>query len=163
MTRRPGLSLTEVLVALFIMAIGVIGVLTMFPVGAVQMGLALKDQRFAECATQADGYIRWYWRHNIVEAGGGGEPLWNELNGGSPTPPVNGNPSPPVFVDPMGMVAGRPSPLSGTTIKRVNLLQLPSASDGRRVRRRPADLLATGRLHIRRDGPAQPVRLNHRP
>lgn len=108
MTRRPGLSLTEVLVALFLMAIGVIGVLTMFPVGAVQMGMALKDQRCAEAATQADAYIRWYWRHEIVEKQGNNEPLWLALNGGSSTVPTDDLPSQPVFVDPMGMPAINP-------------------------------------------------------
>ena len=34
MTRRPGLSLTEVLVALFIMGIGTIAVLTLFPLNS---------------------------------------------------------------------------------------------------------------------------------
>ena len=40
MTRRRGMSLIEVLVALFIMGLGVIAILTMFPLGAYQMAVA---------------------------------------------------------------------------------------------------------------------------
>ena len=45
MTRRPGLTMTEVLVALFVMALGTIAILTMFPLGMLQMGQALKDEQ----------------------------------------------------------------------------------------------------------------------
>lgn len=121
MAQRPALTLTEVLVALFLMAIGVIGVLTMFPVGAVQMGLALKDQRCAEAALQADAYIRWYWRHEIVEKHGNSEPLWLALNGGATVVPNTNQPSPPVFVDPMGV----PSINPGRTWSIANLSTLP--------------------------------------
>jgi len=112
MTRhRPGMSLTEVLVALFIMALGTIAILTMFPLGMMQMGQALKDDRTAQAAAQADGYLRWYWKTEVVEKGGGSEPfvqaLTNPDSGASPphglTPPVG--PSYPVFVDPMGFLA----------------------------------------------------------
>jgi hypothetical protein len=67
MTRRPGLSLVEVLVALFIMGLGTIAILTLFPLGALQMGQALKDDRTAQAAGQADSYMRWYWRHYVIE------------------------------------------------------------------------------------------------
>ena len=92
MTRRRGLSLTEVLVALFLMAIGLIGILTMFPLGALQMGQALKDDRTAQAAGQADGYMRWYWRHQLVDVLQGGgtvtEPFYQAFS----------NPNDPTFV-----------------------------------------------------------------
>jgi Tfp pilus assembly protein PilV len=44
------MSLTEVLVALFILTIGVIGILTMFPLGAAQMARAVRDDRSALAA-----------------------------------------------------------------------------------------------------------------
>lgn len=62
MTRRPGLSLTEVLVALFIMGIGAVAVLTLFPLGALNMAQALRDDRTTQAATQAGAYLRWYWQ-----------------------------------------------------------------------------------------------------
>jgi hypothetical protein len=66
MTRRSGMSLTEVLVALFILTIGVIGILTMFPLAAAQMARAVRDDRSALAASNADGYMRWYWANYVV-------------------------------------------------------------------------------------------------
>lgn len=66
MTRRRGLSLVEVLVALFIMGLGTIAILTLFPLGAMQMAQALKDDRTAQAASQADSYMRWYWLNYVV-------------------------------------------------------------------------------------------------
>lgn len=64
--RRPGLSLTEVLVALFVMALGLIALLTLFPLGAMQIGQALKDDRTAQTANQADAWVRTYWRDAVA-------------------------------------------------------------------------------------------------
>jgi hypothetical protein len=64
---RKGLSMAEVLVALFLLALGTIAILTMFPLGMYHMGQALKDDRTAQCAQQADQYMRNYWRLNVVE------------------------------------------------------------------------------------------------
>lgn len=47
MTRRPAVTLMEVLIAMFIMAIGMLALLALFPVGAVSMAQALKDDRCA--------------------------------------------------------------------------------------------------------------------
>jgi len=130
MTRRPGLSLTEVLVALFIMALGTISILTLFPMGALQMGQAFKDDRTTQAATAAESYMRWYWKQEIAEKTLPGEdffqamqtPLWKSGNNtafgksGLVTIPTatfrTDNPSYPVFVDPMGFEAPRPTPAS---------------------------------------------------
>lgn len=64
---RPGMSTAEVLVALFLMALGSIAILTMFPLGMYRMGQALKDDRTAQSAAQADAFMRMYWRINVVE------------------------------------------------------------------------------------------------
>lgn len=60
MTRRPGLSLTEVLVALFIMGIGCIAILTLFPLGAMNMAQAFRDDRCTQGVYQADALLRTY-------------------------------------------------------------------------------------------------------
>jgi hypothetical protein len=119
-TRRPGLSLTEVLVALFIMGLGTIAILTLFPLGALDMAQALKDDRTSQAATQADSFLRFYW-----QAHGPGstspDPFANAFNdpNAAPTPPpahpypspdplpapVGDEPSYPVFVDPMRFFA----------------------------------------------------------
>jgi len=65
--RRPGLTLTEALVAMFVAALGMISLLTLFPLGALQMGQALKDSRTAEAARQADSLMRNYWRDAVEQ------------------------------------------------------------------------------------------------
>lgn len=125
MKKRSGMSMAEVLVALFLMALGSIAILTMFPLGMYHMGQALKDDRTAQSASQADAFMRYYWRINVVEAGGTNEPFVFALDNpdspvffgpppinpnplrGTPSVPNSGNPgvSYPVFVDPMGFVA----------------------------------------------------------
>lgn len=51
---RAGVTLLEVLIAIFIMGIGMLALLTLFPVGALDMGRALSDDRAASAAAQAD-------------------------------------------------------------------------------------------------------------
>ena len=73
---RPGVTLTEVLVAMFVMAIGMISLLTLFPLGAMQVGQALRDDRCRQTALQADAYMRSHWRHQVVEVlNGSGSPI----------------------------------------------------------------------------------------
>ena len=106
-SRRPGLSLTEVLVALFVMALGIISLMTLFPLGAVQMGQALRDDRSGQTASQADGVTRIWWQTQVVE-GPGTEPAFLALDnpgGGLFPKPLDNNPSYPVFVDPIGWQA----------------------------------------------------------
>jgi Prokaryotic N-terminal methylation motif len=45
MRKRPGITLIEVLVSIFIMAIGLLALLTLFPLGALRMSQALQDDR----------------------------------------------------------------------------------------------------------------------
>ncbi len=70
---RSGVTLTEVLVAMFVMAIGMISLLTLFPLGAMQVGQALRDDRATQLARQADAYIRQTWRTDVVPTGGNNE------------------------------------------------------------------------------------------
>jgi hypothetical protein len=113
MTRRPGLTLVEVLTALFIMGLGTIAILTLFPFGAMQMGQAIRDSRSIESATNADAYMRTYWKTYVVEPNSGAEPFYQAMldpDGPGPTPPSmraaqNDEPSYPVAIDPMGYVA----------------------------------------------------------
>lgn len=103
------MSLTEVLVALFILTLGVIGILTMFPLGAAQMALAVRDDRSAQAAVIADGYMRTYWRTQIVEQSGGTDPFFQAFTNpsviNSSLPSIQATatqPSYPVVIDPMG-------------------------------------------------------------
>jgi prepilin-type N-terminal cleavage/methylation domain-containing protein len=52
--RRRGVTLLEVLITIFILAIGLLALLVLFPLGALEMGRALKDDRCASSAALAD-------------------------------------------------------------------------------------------------------------
>ncbi len=111
---RPGLSLIEVLAAIFIMGVGVIAILTLFPLGAMYMAQAFRDDRTALAAHNADQFLRSYWK-KMVESKGGSEAFFHAMGDPDgptgPLPPAQpGEPSYPMMVDPMGYVArlGRP-------------------------------------------------------
>lgn len=50
MTRRSGVTLVEVLVAIFVMGIGMIALLTLFPIGVLRMAQAINDERASQAA-----------------------------------------------------------------------------------------------------------------
>jgi hypothetical protein len=52
--RRPGLSLTEVLIAIFVMAIGMISLLVLFPVGMLNTRWGIEANRSANSANNAN-------------------------------------------------------------------------------------------------------------
>lgn len=54
MSRRTGTTLVEVLVAIFVMGIGLIALLTLFPIGMLRMARAIHDERCAQCALNAE-------------------------------------------------------------------------------------------------------------
>lgn len=54
MPQRKGVTLVEVLVAIFVMGIGLIALLTLFPLGILRMAQAIRDERTAEAAYNAD-------------------------------------------------------------------------------------------------------------
>ena len=113
---RVGLTLTEVLIAMFVMAIGMIAIFTLFPLGAIKIGQALKDDRCSQTATQADAYMRSYWRSEVVRKIQAGqqvtEPFYGAMGAANAplTPPASGytgtvggpTPSFPVLIDPLG-------------------------------------------------------------
>jgi hypothetical protein len=60
--RRNGLTMAEVLIALFTTALGLMAILTLFPLGAAQMAQAIKDDRCAHAANLATAEARILWR-----------------------------------------------------------------------------------------------------
>jgi len=62
MNRRNAVTLTEVLIAIFILSIGLMALLSLFPIGAAQMAQALKDQRCAEAASIGGPAARMIWK-----------------------------------------------------------------------------------------------------
>ena len=58
MDRRPGVTLIEVLVAIFVVALGLLALLTLFPLGALSMAQAIKDDRIALMSSNAVSTLR---------------------------------------------------------------------------------------------------------
>jgi Tfp pilus assembly protein PilV len=127
--RRRAVTLVEVLIAIFLMAIGLMAILTLFPLGASQMAQALKDQRCAEAATNAEAMGRVIWKQACdtdvntgspkfwdttaanqrfvyaLDAPNTDVPLANQVAGDAAlakTGSTATGPSYPVFVDPIG-------------------------------------------------------------
>lgn len=134
--RRSGSSLMEVLVAFGILGIAVTSVITLFPFSALTIGQALRDDRTTTCALIADGQIRDIHRRYVVEQGDQTtEPYYHVMdNPWYPQIPLDTEPlqplprdstesSYPVYVDPMGIFAGRRAVGDNgeTRIPRVNL------------------------------------------
>ena len=107
MSLRKGLSLVEVLTAIFITGLGIISILTLFPLGAMRMAQAFRDERSALAAYNAEQFFRSYWKKHVVEAAPLDRFIWEALDqpaAGMP-PCLPHEPSYPVVVDPMGFLA----------------------------------------------------------
>jgi hypothetical protein len=122
MRRRPAVTLLEVLIALFIMAIGMLALLVLFPLGAFSMGRALKDDRCATAASMAEQFaIANDLRHDTAIDG----PLNSYTTQLFQTPSVTlptsySGPSFPVYVDPYGAMGGLTLLGTGPGIQRIN-------------------------------------------
>jgi hypothetical protein len=121
MTRRNATTLVEVLVAIFVMAIGLLTLLTLFPLGALSMSQAIKDDRTAHAASNAAAMaealnirngLYGFWKLGRSSDSGSGpaldpDPFTNPGEPGNPLPNLNtvtnyDGPSYPVYVDPFG-------------------------------------------------------------
>lgn len=58
MNRRAGVTLIEVLIAIFVVALGLLALLTLFPLGALSMAQAIKDDRVALTAANATATLK---------------------------------------------------------------------------------------------------------
>jgi prepilin-type N-terminal cleavage/methylation domain-containing protein len=65
MRRRSGVTLIEVLVAIFVMAIGLMALLTLFPLGALEMAQAIKDQRAYDSGYNAASEAEAFWKRSV--------------------------------------------------------------------------------------------------
>jgi hypothetical protein len=104
MMRRTGTTLVEVLVAIFVMAIGLLTLLTLFPLGALSMSQAIKDDRTAQAAANAAAIgeaLKIRNDSSVVNA------LLNPPGSPKQFPPADpAGPSYPVYVDPIGVALG---------------------------------------------------------
>jgi hypothetical protein len=110
MQRRGGATLIEVLVAIFVMGIGLLALLVLFPLGAFNMAQALRADRCTQAALNAAAIARilpvngnsvgpFGIRNDAPNVQNG----YQTLNGTYPTTPPAGGPSYPVYVDPWGV------------------------------------------------------------
>src|SRR5437870_431091 len=129
MIHRKAVTLTEVLISIFVMALGLLSLLALFPVGALTVAQAVKDDRTAHLAYTADAIARFQNLRvdpQIVQQNPSavppGTPLWNYYSnpgGGLPaldplvTAGTYAGPSYPVYVDPVGVQAFSASAWSG--------------------------------------------------
>lgn len=102
MTRRAAVTLMEVLVAMFIMAIGMLALLALFPVGAVSMAQALKDDRCAYASSFAENTAI---ANNIRYGDLNVSSVLNNLVATSPAPTGL------VYVDPYFVMSGSANPV----------------------------------------------------
>jgi len=123
MVRRQGATLIEVLVAIFVMGLGMIALLTLFPIGALRMALAIQDDKCATAVANANAIATMrdvrndkFVRSPLGPAGDPYFPFKPFLDVFTDTPPQTdflpnsarqqadpNGPSYPVFVDPIGV------------------------------------------------------------
>jgi hypothetical protein len=128
MKRRLAVTLIEALMAIFVMAIGLLALLTLFPLGAVQMAQALKDERTAGSGMMAVST----WKGFDL----GNDPFINSTNFENPYPgnlpmmTTGVSTSYPVYVDPIGLTNGAVVPVGNAAfgIPRVSASRLPQQS-----------------------------------
>src|SRR3954463_6151804 len=65
MTHRPGVTLVEVLVAILITGIGLLSLLVLFPMGALEMAQAVKDDRTGHVKHNAAAFASIEWQSSI--------------------------------------------------------------------------------------------------
>jgi type II secretory pathway pseudopilin PulG len=110
MVHRSAVTLIEVLVSIFIMGVGLLALLTLFPLGALTMAQAIKDDRCAQAAANAEAIalFRDLRTHNSVINNPVGTNSF--INPAAPAglpdlrqvPRGPEGPSYPVYVDPIG-------------------------------------------------------------
>jgi type II secretory pathway pseudopilin PulG len=104
MSKRSGATLVEVLVAIFIMSIGLLALLALFPLGVISMAQAIQDDRASHCASNATSLavaLNLHLDANVVAGFKNPGPDLTVPNSQAVDPDPNG-PSWPVFVDGVG-------------------------------------------------------------
>ena len=56
--KRKGLTLVEVLATIFVLAVGMLSILVLFPVGAMKVRTALVNERISLCAANAESVFK---------------------------------------------------------------------------------------------------------
>jgi Tfp pilus assembly protein PilV len=124
MRNRPAVTLIEVLVSIFILAIGMLALLTLFPLGGLNMARALKDDRCAQAAQQAEGIANANnVRHDALPSPNAASGVTGQL--GSGVPSTWQGPSRAVYADPIGLLQIGTTTALGGNVARVRLSFTP--------------------------------------
>lgn len=119
MMKRRGITMTEVLITLFVLAIGLLALLTLFPLAAMNMQQAIQDDRVGHAAAAtalADMFNDFRPANESSQQGVvAGSYYRNGL--GSLGAAVDDGPSHPIYIDPLGALT---STSVGGVIPRVN-------------------------------------------
>ncbi len=115
---RHAAPLLEVLVAIFIMGIGLMALLVLFPLGALRMAAAIQNERAAQAGVSASalanmadirrdpGWVGPFWPTNdfiyYPQAGSNGDAYLNPAPGLTPGPADAEHRSFPLLIDPVG-------------------------------------------------------------
>src|SRR5438445_5830278 len=105
MSARKGSTLVEVLVAIFVMGIGLLAVLALFPLGAYRMAHAIQAARCVNIAESCDGIANmWKIRSNsVLQPNPNAADLYLNPGGGATALLSSSSaPSYPVLIDPTG-------------------------------------------------------------
>ena len=128
---RSGTTLMEVLIATMILSVGLVAIMALFPIGALNFARAINQDRSATHGVNSDAMFRFYWKSAWVERDSNfaptgtshsttaaaydqslepmlllldAHPGYGPLSPGNFTDPGNsGDPSFPVMVDPIGL------------------------------------------------------------
>ncbi len=125
---RRGVTLLEVLTAIFIMGVGLLAILTLFPLGALRMAEGVRNQRAADVGANADALVKALDLRN--------DP--NVVLAFTAAPPADLNaPSAPVYVDPAFTVlaAGNLGQVPGVTpgVQRISPSFIANQGNSQRV------------------------------
>lgn len=113
-TTRVGATLIEVLVAIFVMAIGMLALLTLFPIGALRMAQAIQEERCRQAGVNASALANAHQVRTDAQATTAGA---QDLYQNPVTPPYAvvlpdahpDGPSYPIYVDPFLVAAPPPA------------------------------------------------------
>jgi hypothetical protein len=133
MNRRPAATLLEVLVSIFLMGIGLLAILSLFPLGAIRMAQAIQDDRAGNLGMTGLAVAQAFNLRNDPEVTAA-----FATPGGTLLPVHPDRPGYPVYLDPIGMQTYLPpasSWVGGTPPGPTNLLA---------IARRGAGLVRTG-------------------
>ncbi|MBY0527742.1 MAG: prepilin-type N-terminal cleavage/methylation domain-containing protein [Gemmataceae bacterium] len=135
---RRGVTLTEVLVAIFVTGLGLMALMTLFPLGALNMAQAVKDDRSAAAAANASSYFRAWWRLQLAN-GTTAATMDNAMLKPAGLGDLTGTsgPSYPVYIDPIGVqgnVGNMSSWIAGSTSATPSRISGPWAPDATSAR-----------------------------